>query len=370
MVELTPELNLIKGQDPDDTADYLTISLADSLDIIDGLFSQSTGHNHNGAHQGGNLVFQDVTIGGNLTVTGALVAQGAATFQSTLLATGAVTLQSTLNVTGLTTLAAVNANSLTVSGVLNANAGLTTSTLTTTGRITSGSDVVINGGSLYLAASGDTLLQRASADALRVPSTLYFGPGVTDTYLQRSGPIGGSSHPLILSNGADGLWILNGALTFYNPSDPQPGGSQTLRVIKPSTRSATTYGGGEISLSLRLGVDGDIYSGTYMHAISFIQTSDMAVKQNTAAITDADCMTRVRRPMQVYSYEIPPPVEPGAIAPTATDIGFSADEVFASNPEFAALNAGDPVGVNYSNMSALLWGAVRDIDARLQARGI
>jgi len=52
----TVELNLKTAVDSDDNADYLTISLADSLRTLDALFSSATGHNHSGAaHQGGAI---------------------------------------------------------------------------------------------------------------------------------------------------------------------------------------------------------------------------------------------------------------------------------------------------------------------------
>lgn len=96
MTNLTPELNLIQGEDDDDTADYLTIDLANTLSIVDGLFNNTTGHTHSGAHQGGILganSFADNTIPGaklvdnsvnnikllDLTVTGAKIADGTIT---------------------------------------------------------------------------------------------------------------------------------------------------------------------------------------------------------------------------------------------------------------------------------------------------
>jgi hypothetical protein len=60
MPDLTAELNLPVALDDDDTADYLTLSLADALEILDGLFNAATGHNHNGAHQGQNLTLVDM----------------------------------------------------------------------------------------------------------------------------------------------------------------------------------------------------------------------------------------------------------------------------------------------------------------------
>jgi hypothetical protein len=51
----TPELGLLRGVDTDDTADYLTINLANSLTTVDSLFNAATGHTHGGTHQGGPI---------------------------------------------------------------------------------------------------------------------------------------------------------------------------------------------------------------------------------------------------------------------------------------------------------------------------
>lgn len=48
----TTELSLATAVDSDDNADYLTLSLANSLRTVDGLFNAVTGHTHNGSHQG------------------------------------------------------------------------------------------------------------------------------------------------------------------------------------------------------------------------------------------------------------------------------------------------------------------------------
>lgn len=77
MSTLTPELNLVQADDNDDTADYLTLptGLAGSLSTLDGLFSQATGHAHNGSHQGGVLgpnSFADNTLPGAKLVNGSV----------------------------------------------------------------------------------------------------------------------------------------------------------------------------------------------------------------------------------------------------------------------------------------------------------
>jgi hypothetical protein len=78
----TVELNLATAIDSDDNADYLTISLANSLRTVDALFNNLTGHNHGGAHQGGIVV----PVAGS--ITSAMIADG--TITTVDLAPGAV----------------------------------------------------------------------------------------------------------------------------------------------------------------------------------------------------------------------------------------------------------------------------------------
>jgi hypothetical protein len=86
MSGLTPELNLITPDGEDDTADFLDLNLEANLRTLDGLFAASTGHSHNGAHQGGTLgpnAFADNTIPGAKLVDGSVttpkIADGAVT---------------------------------------------------------------------------------------------------------------------------------------------------------------------------------------------------------------------------------------------------------------------------------------------------
>lgn len=152
MSDTTAELALKLAVDADDTTDYLTIALRSSLNVLDGVFNSTTGHNHNGAHQGGNLVFgvlsttsiafangatlgpfstgnqlrfqsTNVSFSGNITVDGTATATNAtvtgtltaATLGGTPNFSGAVTMGSTLNVTGKITAAALD-----VTGAINA----------------------------------------------------------------------------------------------------------------------------------------------------------------------------------------------------------------------------------------------------------
>lgn len=143
MSDLTSELNLSLCVDADDTADYLTSALRDSLTTIDGLFNQATGHTHSGTHQGGLLEFLDLTVSGNLAVT------GQTTLTGPLLANGNLHVTGTADVTGLSTLASLRVNgattlvgattltggisgAVTVSGLLTASAGISATTVTAT----------------------------------------------------------------------------------------------------------------------------------------------------------------------------------------------------------------------------------------------
>ena len=163
----------------------------------------------------------------------------------------------------------------------------------------------------------------------------------------------------------------NYSLTWNTPSDPQAGGQQ-YRLIQPSSRPASSVGGGEVHIALRLYVDGDITAGTYVHGISFQTTSDPRLKSNMAIFSDANCMARIRAPaVPVYTYTMNPPVPGSVPTPNSTSIGFDATDVYANSPEFTAVDSGGAaVSVAYGQMTALLWGALRNLDARCVAKGI
>lgn len=72
----TPELSLKTAVDADDTADYLTIALASSLTTVDSLFNNTTGHSHNGAHQGGPITSIPAGAIPDGSITSAKIADG------------------------------------------------------------------------------------------------------------------------------------------------------------------------------------------------------------------------------------------------------------------------------------------------------
>lgn len=72
----TTELNLSTAVDTDDNADYLTISLANSLRTLDGTYNSATGHTHNGAHQGGPIGTIPIGSIPDGSITSAKIADG------------------------------------------------------------------------------------------------------------------------------------------------------------------------------------------------------------------------------------------------------------------------------------------------------
>lgn len=223
------------------------------------------------------------------------------------------------------------------------------------GALETNGGIQVDGGLIYFHSNRTVYLQLSGTQLNIAGFTQVNQPGTNVTGALAVIDPGGNINQITFDN---------------NAGSPQPGGSQRYRVIAASTRSAATYGDGEIHMGLRLYVDGDITAGTYVHGISFVNTSDPNAKSNATIFSDDACMTRVRSTLPVYTYEIPPAVE-GGIEPTVTDIGFMAPDVYATNPEFAALDpGGQAVGVTYSNMAALLWGALRQLDARCTAKGI
>ncbi len=63
MTGTTGELNLATCTDSDDTENYLTVSLAQALTILDALFNATAGHDHSGAHKGKPITTAGIAAG-------------------------------------------------------------------------------------------------------------------------------------------------------------------------------------------------------------------------------------------------------------------------------------------------------------------
>jgi H-type lectin domain-containing protein len=191
MSDLTSELNLALCVDDDDTADYLTTTqgLRGSLLTLDGLFSTSTGHAHNGAHQGGTL--HDLAIGGTFSVAGLATLnsldvtttshlRGAVTFDTALQPGGTLTIGQDLTVTRN---AAIN-GSLTVAGSISGPGAITLS-----GNL-SGANVIASGyitaGPVLSGAAGDLNANRGGTGYVFLGNTTHY-LGFDGTYYQLPG---------------------------------------------------------------------------------------------------------------------------------------------------------------------------------------
>jgi hypothetical protein len=170
-------------------------------------------------------------VNGTLTVTGAAVLQGAASFNSTLTVTGATVVQGALStngalsVTGTSTLigastlqGAVNMNStLTVTGVsVHQGAGAFNSTLSVTGTstligdVTAGGDIAVNGGDITSTATTFNLLNTTvtNANVFGAANTVVIGgAGGTSTIRNAGTNINGTLT-------VTGATVLQGALTL------------------------------------------------------------------------------------------------------------------------------------------------------------
>lgn len=119
----------------------------------------------------------DLTVGGNLSVSGTSTLTGAVTAKSTLAVTGATTLNSTLKVTGASTMAAVSATTLSASSTLTVSGATTLkSTLGVTGVSTLAAVSATNiSASGTLSVSGASTLAGVSAGAVSASSLTSTG---------------------------------------------------------------------------------------------------------------------------------------------------------------------------------------------------
>ena len=282
------------------------------------------------------------------------------------------------------------AGSLSVGNSLNVAANATVSgQITSSQRITSGADLFVANGQLIL---NDAVIVRLAADQIRVPTTVYFGSGVNDTFLQRNGT---NSMQMSGNFGATNVFVstLLGTGSFSVANDAVINGklqmNGDLNIAAPRTLTlGPASGGASLSPGTNIGRSADtLYINQHAYVFfdlgvghivtcqSLVQTSDPQLKAGATVMTDTTCMSRVRQAVPVYSYQLAPPdpVPPGppTPTPTPTDIGFMATDIYTHSPEFAATDAGGTaVGVNYANMAAMLWGALRDLDKRCTTFGI
>jgi hypothetical protein len=178
MPDLSPELNLALAVDDDDTADYLdgpSQSLRESLLILDGLFNATTGHAHNGSHQGGALEFLDLTVGEDLNVVGASDLHGSVHAYLNLTVDGNTTL-TTLSTTGLATL-----QSLDVTTTTRLRGGVGTDGALTVGAVAGAGSLTVNGDGRFNGPLSVTNGITVAATNPNVPLTVTGNASVSGT---------------------------------------------------------------------------------------------------------------------------------------------------------------------------------------------
>jgi hypothetical protein len=389
----TPELGLQQALDGDDTAAYLDTSLANSLVTLDALFNNVSGHTHGGVHQGGPVSSIPITAIPDGSITSAKITDG--TIQSVDLSDGSVT--TTKLAAGAVTTPAI------ASGIT-----LTSSTLNTP---------TLNSPALNNASESSPTISNPTISGTIGGSPTFLGPGPYSNDWFRCSILGDGIYNTAANAGVGfdaGGPFVSGAYggghlitetaaqtltnkTLTSPTintptinSPTISGPLTTGVISATgylnfTANANqiTWPSGEyitageptypatVMLNTHARVGFDLNVGHNVTCVQLIQTSDPALKTSTP-MTDDDCMLRVRSAVPVVTYTIPPPS--GTPLPpyaTATNIGFNAPDLYAVAPEFTALDdQSQPVAINYANISALLWGALRQLDARCQAGGI
>jgi hypothetical protein len=160
----TPELNLKTAVDADDTADYLTLSLADSLRTVDALYNNVTGHTHSGIHQGGPIASVPASALADGSITSVKIADGAIVTLD--LADGAVT----------TPKIAANAATQRVYAIFG-----TAISVTNSGNVDSGDSITITtqAGSDLLVMARFPVVMSATSSAVVGGSLLLDGAGYT-----------------------------------------------------------------------------------------------------------------------------------------------------------------------------------------------
>ena len=416
MSDLSAELNLALCVDNDDTADYLTQTsgLRGSLNILDGLFNSGTGHNHNGAHQGGALNFTNLTIAGNLTVNGSIDSKGA------------ILGESTLHILGASTLADVTATTGHFTGALTLDAGITAPTLTTSSNLTVGQDLTVNRNETVLGSTtitnnalatnlivrnGGYLLGTLSSDANNHPPMIactgdnmtgvLCGPGGTIQFINSANTVRMASFDNSGDLSVNG-WIKPGNNSYIQWNDTNhriQAGSQNVmqfyetggfwQYIVASTGNAAlnvtgngttscilTYpsGGGVqlwndglVSLHSRVIVGGGTDSHGYTFYVggtagglaSWNSLSTERVKDNITPIS-AEVAWGVINDSTLHGIHYTRNDRGGI-----SEYGFSAERWHAAVPEAVHCDGQGPQAMDYSMVIPFLFNALKDVSARL-----
>ena len=231
----TTELNLKTAVDADDNADYLTISLADSLRAVDALFNNISGHTHGGAHQGGPITVSGAQIADG-SITGAKIADGSLTgadIADGSIAGGKIT-------DGTITGVKITDGSITTAKIADG----TIATIDLADGIVTTAKLAANAATQLYSASGSgdfstTSLSYVDVPGLTITWTSVGGlwTHVTATGVVTAGAGGGVAYFAFNSNGSDGATLqymsiaANGAVPFsFIGTHYTAAGTNTVKV--------------------------------------------------------------------------------------------------------------------------------------------
>jgi hypothetical protein len=253
------------------------------------------------------------------------------------------------------------------------------------------------GGGIYLRANSGTYVQTVAGayNAINANSIQFqagTGPG---SLVGVTTPAGGG----VQSNSGGGDLILGGALShlYFHPNlsvslyQNYPNldvlGFSTVRcaifnIMGNTCGIQVGRGSNELQAQTHLYSTGSFYAVLDAQATSFTVHSSEKYKENLVAISDADCLSKLLTPgLDVYSFTSKLSTEaqkahgnrpPDSSRPSLDRIGFTAEQMHKVVPEAVAYSTNDnsPDGISYSDLSALMWGAIRQLNARLDKAGI
>lgn len=425
MAGTTTELALSTAVDTDDTADYLTLNLANSLRTIDALFNNVSGHTHASAHQGGPIaasalrgafdipdwfrstghtsVFAGSGVGIELYWSGTV-----GTLQSFNRATAAY---AATDIWGSPTRIGANGSpGITVNAdntVTMASNATVSGALTVAGAVTAGGPLTLSVGTINLAAGivitndGNNVFYRATASGAHIfshtdgsaatvaasivnasssmatPTLTITNGGTID-----SGPAGYVKiSQLTVTPGTTALAgaSVNGTLSVSGTSSLTGavtcGAALTATSLTSSGGALNFNAGGTVSIvwdntylrhshSIIFNTTGNQVvwpNGSYISGnAGYVQGSQSSLKEAITPIPDSEAMIRVADPrMVVSSYTWP--------GDTRQSLGFMAENVAEVLPNYVIRDEdGTPTGYVPQELVAILWGAVRDLNARVQ----
>lgn len=200
----------------------------------------------------------------------------------------------------------------------------------------------------------------------------YIIPSGNDMYYRS----GGSGYHYFQSTGGSPGTIVTGNGSFNNTVDVVQwircqngtiylttlGGSVGIQVDNAGNGNWNAYvpnGSGNFRIQH---ADGS-WSGS--QAANFQVQSDIRQKFAVTEVPDTDCLTRLRTAgIPVITWQ---PGNTMPLSPSVLDIGFAAQDMEAATPEAVTVDNDGNYFLAYANLTAVLWGALRELDRRVSA---